>query len=117
MEEYAGKRKCQNLRALRKAIAKVYDIEIKIAECKHKGNCKGVCPKCDEEVIQLVKELARRNIVISEDVAATICATAGDGDVVHNFGGENVISEGEASIFDYDDGLMGDYMNESFLED
>ena len=30
------------------------------AECKHKGDCAGTCPKCESEVAYLEEQLARR---------------------------------------------------------
>ena len=31
-----------------------------VSECKHKGNCKGTCPKCEQEVRELEAALAKR---------------------------------------------------------
>ncbi|MBR4227667.1 MAG: energy transducer TonB, partial [Bacteroidales bacterium] len=36
------------------------DIEFVTAECKHKGDCAGTCPKCESEVAYLEEQLARR---------------------------------------------------------
>ena len=93
MEEYAGKRKCKILRELRKAVAEEYDIEFEISECKHKGDCRGVCPKCDEEVLQLVSELKRRNIVISGVIAASICAAIAGGSYAKSRVGKPLLPE------------------------
>lgn len=58
-----GKDKCKILKDIRKQIAEANDIEWVVSECKHKGNCRGTCPKCEAEVRQLERELeSRRNI-------------------------------------------------------
>lgn len=48
------------LKEIRRQIAKANDIEFVTAECKHKGDCAGTCPKCESEVAYLEEELARR---------------------------------------------------------
>ena len=58
--KYYGKEKCRILKEIRAEIAKANDIEWVVAECKHKGNCKGTCPKCEQEVRQLENALAKR---------------------------------------------------------
>ena len=58
--KYYGKEKCRILKEIRAEIARQNDIEWVVSECKHQGNCKGTCPKCEQEVRQLEKALARR---------------------------------------------------------
>ena len=58
--KYYGKEKCRILKEIRAEIAKANDIEWVVSECKHKGNCKGTCPKCEQEVRELEAALARR---------------------------------------------------------
>ena len=58
--KYYGKEKCRILKEIRAEIAKANDIEWVVAECKHKGNCKGTCPKCEQEVRELEAALAKR---------------------------------------------------------
>ena len=58
--KYYGKEKCRILKEIRAEIARRNDIEWVVAECKHKGNCKGTCPKCEQEVRQLEAALAKR---------------------------------------------------------
>lgn len=57
-----GKEICKNLREIRKYIAKEYDIELITQDCPFQGNCKGTCPKCEEELRYLEEELRKRNI-------------------------------------------------------
>ena len=45
---------------IRRQIAKANDIEFVTAECKHKGDCAGTCPKCESEVRYLEEQLERR---------------------------------------------------------
>ena len=58
--KYYGKEKCRILKEIRAEIAKANDIEWVVSECKHQGNCKGTCPKCEQEVRELEAALARR---------------------------------------------------------
>jgi hypothetical protein len=58
--KYYGKEKCRILKEIRAEIAKQNDIEWVVSECKHQGNCKGTCPKCEQEVRQLETALAKR---------------------------------------------------------
>lgn len=56
----SGKNKCKLLKQIRQQIADANDIPYVTAECKFKGNCKGTCPKCEEEVAYLENELKKR---------------------------------------------------------
>lgn len=58
--KYYGKEKCRILKEIRAEIAKQNDIAWTVAECKHKGNCRGTCPKCEQEVRELEEALAQR---------------------------------------------------------
>lgn len=55
-----GKEICRILKEIRKQIAKANDIEFVTAECRHKGDCAGTCPKCESEVRYLEEQLERR---------------------------------------------------------
>ena len=55
-----GKEICRILKEIRRQIAKANDIEFVTAECRHKGDCAGTCPKCESEVAYLEEQLARR---------------------------------------------------------
>lgn len=55
-----GKEKCRILKEIRREIAQNNDIEWAVSECKHQGNCKGTCPKCEAEVRKLEAELSLR---------------------------------------------------------
>ena len=55
-----GKDKCKALKEIRHQIALNNDIEYVVSECKHQGECKGTCPKCEAEVLYLERELEKR---------------------------------------------------------
>ena len=55
-----GKEKCKALKEIRRQIAEKNDIEFIVSECKHQGECKGTCPKCEAELQYLERELSRR---------------------------------------------------------
>lgn len=55
-----GKDKCRILKDIRRQIAEQNEIEWVVSECRHKGNCKGTCPKCESEVRQLERALENR---------------------------------------------------------
>ena len=55
-----GKEKCAILKQIRRDIAAKNDISLTIAECKHQGDCKGTCPRCEAEVEALERALEKR---------------------------------------------------------
>ncbi len=55
-----GKSKCKILKEIRRRIAEENGIEYAVSECKHKGDCRGTCPKCESEVRYLESELEKR---------------------------------------------------------
>ena len=55
-----GKQTCKILKEIRKQIAEENDIKLVIEECTYKGDCLGTCPKCEEEVRYLERELEKR---------------------------------------------------------
>ena len=58
--KYYGKEKCRILKEIRAEIARHNEIEWVVSECKHQGDCKGTCPKCEQEVRRLEAALAKR---------------------------------------------------------
>jgi len=84
-----GKDRCKILKEIRRKIAEQNDIEFIVSECKHKGDCKGTCPKCESELRYLERELARRQrlgktiavsgIALTLAMAAPSCAYPDDG--------------------------------------
>ena len=55
-----GKQTCKILKEIRKQIAEENDIKLVIEECTYQGDCIGTCPKCEEEVRYLERELEKR---------------------------------------------------------
>lgn len=55
-----GKQKCRILKQIRQEIARENDIDLVIAECTHRGACRGTCPRCEAEVRYLERELEKR---------------------------------------------------------
>ena len=103
-----GKEKCKALKQIRKQIADNNDIKYAVEECKHKGNCKGTCPKCEAEVRYLERELEKRRMLgqkvaiagVSVGIAATFSACS-PMDVVY------AIADPIANIFDGGNDLGG----------
>lgn len=55
-----GKEKCKYLKEIRQRIADDNDIAYVTEECKHKGECRGTCPRCESELRYLERELEKR---------------------------------------------------------
>lgn len=75
-----GKQKCTILRQIRCEIAKKNDISISMSECKHEGDCRGTCQKCESELAELERKLsARRKTgrqVLVAGIATSLIATS-----------------------------------------
>jgi hypothetical protein len=72
--KYYGKEKCRILKQIRAEIARNNDIEYVIEECPHQGDCKGTCPKCEEEVRELESKLAARRSLGKKVIVAGVAA-------------------------------------------
>lgn len=55
-----GKERCKALKEIRRKIAEENDIEFAVSECTYQGECKGTCPRCEEELRYLERELEKR---------------------------------------------------------
>ena len=69
-----GKSKCKILKQIRQQIAEANDIDLVIAECTHKGECRGTCPRCESEVRYLEAELEKRRSMKKKIALAGISA-------------------------------------------
>ena len=58
-----GKKICQTLKDIRLQVARANDIPYEPTECKHKGDCSGTCPKCEEEVRYIEHQLNVRRMM------------------------------------------------------
>ena len=88
-----GKEVCKRLKKVRREIAEANDITLIQEECKHKGDCQGTCPKCEQEVRFLEGELVKRSklgkavsIIGIAAVTGTIALTSASCERAH--GGE-----------------------------
>lgn len=114
-----GKDRCKILKEIRRKIAEQNDIEFIVSECKHKGDCKGTCPKCESELRYLERELARRQrlgktiavsgIALTLAMAAPACAYPGDEIVPPAVDKIPAASKTESIDVEFD-GEMGDIM-------
>lgn len=106
-----GKEKCKALKEIRRQIAAQNDIAYVVEECKHKGECRGTCPKCEADVRYLERELAKKRAMgqkvalagISLGVAASFsaCTKADVVDVI-SYPAE-IISDTVSNIFNGND--------------
>ena len=55
-----GKKICQTLKEIRLQVARTNNIPYEPTECKHKGDCPGTCPKCEQEVRYIEQQLNKR---------------------------------------------------------
>lgn len=74
-----GKEKCKALKEIRRQIAEQNDIKYVVSECKHQGECRGTCPKCESELRYLERELAVRQslgkAVAIAGITVGVCTT------------------------------------------
>lgn len=69
-----GKEKCRILREIRQRIADENDIPYVTSECRHQGECRGTCPKCESELRELERQLAARQAMGRRVTVAALCA-------------------------------------------
>lgn len=69
-----GKEKCAILKQIRRDIVQKNDIAVTIADCKHQGNCKGTCPRCEAEVRAIEEALRARRAAGLKTVVAGLSA-------------------------------------------
>ena len=77
-----GKAKCKILKEIRRQIAESNDIHYVVSECPHQGDCTGTCPRCEEEVAYLERELKKRQalgktVLVAGLAVSIAAATAG----------------------------------------
>lgn len=69
-----GKQKCRVLKEIRQRIADENDIPWVTGECRHQGECRGTCPKCESELRELERQLAARQAMGKRVTVAALCA-------------------------------------------
>ncbi len=72
-----GKTKCKILKEIRRRIAEENGIEYAVSECKHKGDCRGTCPKCESEVRYLESELEKKRLAGKRVAVASLALSVG----------------------------------------
>lgn len=78
----SGKDKCKILKEIRQKIAQDNDITLITTECRHQGDCRGTCPKCEAELAYLERELDKRQqlgkrIAVAGIAAALVVTASG----------------------------------------
>ncbi|MBO4363153.1 MAG: hypothetical protein J5912_02085 [Clostridia bacterium] len=101
--EYYGKKKCRILKQIRAEIAKNNGIDWVVEECPHKGNCRGTCPKCEEEVRELERQLAARRklgkaIAVTGVAAGIALAVSGCGEDKNTTVQGNIVADPGSSV-------------------
>ena len=76
-----GKKKCEILKTVRCQVARKNGIPYTYTECTYQGECRGTCPKCEEELRYLTRELEKlkqsgKQVAVSGVAAAVIATTA-----------------------------------------
>ncbi|MBE5927115.1 MAG: hypothetical protein E7270_09160 [Lachnospiraceae bacterium] len=75
-----GKQKCKALQEIRKQIAEENEIKYVVSKCTYRGECNGICPRCEAELRYLEEELEKRRrlgkIVIIAGISMGVCAAA-----------------------------------------
>ena len=100
-----GKEKCKILRELRNKIAYENGIDFVSSECTYEGECRGYCPKCDNEVRFLenaLKEKALKNGDISFDSLLDVSIFDTDDWLDYSVDGELMLDD--------DDRVLGNMM-------
>ena len=59
-----GKEKCRILKEIRQRIADENEIPYVTRECRHQGDCRGTCPRCESELRYLESQLAARAALV-----------------------------------------------------
>ena len=76
-----GKKKCEILKTIRCQVAKKNGIPYTYTECTYQGECRGTCPKCEEELRYLTREVEKlkqsgKQVAVAGVAAAVIATTA-----------------------------------------
>lgn len=73
------RKKCDHLKEIRKNMADALGVELNQTVCTYEGDCKGTCPKCQQEEKVLSKTLlAGTAVVASAAILLTGCSNEYD---------------------------------------
>lgn len=102
-----GKSKCKILKEIRQKIADENEIPYITSECTHKGDCLGTCPKCEQELQYLEKQLEHRRSfgkkVVVSALALSVATVASGCDTLDALFNRNSSVGIVPAISDYDD--------------
>ena len=98
-----GKKICQTLKEIRLQVARTNDIPYKPTECKHKGECPGTCPKCEQEVRYIEQQLNGVSMAMQpiEAMAQKTISTPKDSTIIsalQTVKVKSLLNEGEKGI-------------------
>ena len=69
------KEKCKQMKSIRKTIADKIGIDLHQTECTYKGDCKGTCPRCEQEEKILNKALLKNTAAVAGLAMSAISIT------------------------------------------
>ncbi len=69
-----GRNKCRILREIRERIAEENDIPYVTRECGYRGECSGTCPRCEQELRYLERQLEQRRRLGKSIAVTALCA-------------------------------------------
>ena len=104
------KKKCEHLKQIRKNVADAIGVELNQSVCTFEGECKGTCPKCEQEERKLSKALLVKGTAVAASAAMLLtgCVTEPDvlaGDMPNPEFYEDEL-EGETTLVDDDEPIM-----------
>lgn len=63
------RKKCEHLKEIRKNVADALGVELNQSVCTFEGECKGTCPKCEQEEQKLSKALLLKGTAVAASAA------------------------------------------------
>lgn len=70
------KKKCEHLKQIRKNVADAIGVELNQSVCTFEGECKGTCPKCEQEEQKLSKALLLKGTAVAASAAMLLTGCA-----------------------------------------
>lgn len=98
------KEKCRKLKEVRKEIADKIGVDLHQSECTYKGECKGTCPRCEQEEKKLNKLLLSGKFALTtlavSALSLTGCGTEGSSSHSSGYGSPSFFGAPKLSIND-----------------
>ena len=92
------RKKCDHLKQVRKNVADSLGIDLRQTVCTYEGDCKGTCPKCENEEKILSKALLKSTAVVAG--AALMFTACGKPEKI------DIHLEGDLDIGGYEDEMI-----------